>query len=133
MRIALAIGATLLITYIVAFVVYAGLAAFTGLEPPQDGSPIQFLFSVLVIKLGFAVGFVLLFAFARQTWQERWLTYALIWWALFAVAEIGQAIGPEYTWPEAGAGVIAEAIYWPLAAWVTARLLGAHHRVPVST
>ena len=48
MRILLAIGATLLITYVVAFVVYGGVAALTGLEPPQEGSPVQFLLSVLI-------------------------------------------------------------------------------------
>ncbi len=123
MRILLAIGATLLITYVTAFVVYGGVAALTGLEPPQNGSPVQFLLSVLVVKLGLAVGFVLLFAVARDVWQDRWLLYAFIWWALFAVSEVGQAIGPQYSWLEAGAGIVAEAIYCPLAAWVTAKLL----------
>jgi hypothetical protein len=122
-RILLAIGATLLITYVTAFVVYGGVAALTGLEPPQNGSPVQFLLSVLVVKLGLAVGFVLLFAVARDVWQDRWLLYAFIWWALFAVSEVGQAIGPQYSWLEAGAGIVAEAIYCPLAAWVTAKLL----------
>jgi hypothetical protein len=128
MRIALAIGATLLITYVVAFLVYGAAAAVTGLEPPQDGSPLQFLLSVLVVKLGLAVGFVLLFAVAREVWQDRWLLYAFLWWILFAVTEVGQAIGPGYSWLEAGAGVVAEAVYCPLAAWVTARLLGAPSR-----
>lgn len=132
MRILLAIGATLLITYVVAFLVYGGAAALTGLEPPQDGSPVQFLLSVLVVKLGLAVGFVLLFAVAREIWRDRWLLYAFIWWALFAVSEVGQAIGPQYSWLEAGAGVVAEAVYCPLAAWVTARLLGARRGVRVA-
>jgi hypothetical protein len=131
-RIALAIGATLLITYLVAFVVYGGVAAVTGLEPPQDGSPAQFLLSVLVVKLGLAVGFVLLFALAREVWRVRWLLYGFIWWVLFAVSEIGQAIGPQYSWLEAGAGILAEAIYCPLAAWVTAKLLDAQRRVRVA-
>ena len=132
MRIVLAIGSTLLITYVVAFVVYGGVAAVTGLEPPQDGSPLQFLLSVFVVKLGLAVGFVLLFAFAREFWHDRWLVYGLIWWVLFAVSEIGQAIGPQYSWLEAGAGILAEAVYCPLAAWVTARLVGARRGVRVA-
>jgi hypothetical protein len=131
-RIALAIGATLLIMYVVAFGVYGGVAAVTGLEPPQDGSPAQFLFSVLVVKLGLAVGFVLLFAVARHVWQGRWPLYGLIWWVLFAVSEIGQAIGPQYSWLEAGAGILAEAIYCPVAAWVTAKLLGAQRAARVA-
>ena len=104
--------------------VYGSVAAVTGLEPPQDGSPAQFLLSVLVVKLGLAVGFVLLFAVARDVWQGRWLLYGFIWWVLFAVSEVGQAIGPQYSWLEAGAGIIAEAVYCPLAAWATAKLLG---------
>ncbi|NIM47732.1 MAG: hypothetical protein GTN78_07020 [Gemmatimonadales bacterium] len=133
MRIVLAIGATLLITYVVAFVVYGAVAALTGLEPPQDGSPVQFLLSVLVVKLGLAVGFVLLFAVAREIWRDRWLVYALIWWVLFVVSEIGQAIAPDYSWLEAGAGIVAEAVYCPLAAWVTAKLLTPRRGEHVAT
>jgi hypothetical protein len=50
--------------------------------------------------------------------------YALLWWVMFVVGEIGQAIGPDYTWKEAIAGMISETIYVPLAAYVTRWLLG---------
>ncbi|MFO7587446.1 MAG: hypothetical protein R6X22_05170 [Gemmatimonadota bacterium] len=124
MRIALALLATLLIMYVVTFVIYGVVAAVTGLEPPQDGSPARFLLGVLITKLGLALGFVLLFALAREVWQARWPVYALIWWVLFAVSEIGQAVAPGYSWLEAAGGIMAEAVYCPLSAWATARLLG---------
>lgn len=123
-RIALSVVFTLVIMYVVAFLIYGGFSALVGLQPPRDGSPAQFLLSVLLVKLGLAVGFVLLFYVARETWTGRWMVYALIWWLMFAVTELGQAIGPGYTWTEAGAGIIAEAIYCPLAAFLLARLLG---------
>lgn len=92
----------------------------------------SFLLSVLVVKLGLAVGFVLLFSLARRIWARRWPLYALVWWDTFAITEVGQAIGPNYSWLEAGAGIIAEAIYYPLAAMVTARLLATAERDAIS-
>ena len=50
--------------------------------------------------------------------------YALLWWVMFVVGEIGQAIGPNYTWKEAIAGMVSETIYVPLAAYVTNWFLG---------
>jgi hypothetical protein len=124
-RIALSVALTLVIMYVVAFVVYGTFSALLHLQPPADGSPAAFLISILVVKLGLAVAFVLLFYVARETWAGRWLLYAAIWWLMFAVAEIGQAIGPGYSWTEAIAGIIAEAIYCPLCAFLLARLLSA--------
>jgi len=72
-RIAAAIAATLVIMYVVTFFVYGIIAAITGLEPPEDGSAMQFLFGVLITKLGLALGFVLLFALAREARHGRWL------------------------------------------------------------
>ena len=131
-KIAMSIGATLAITCVVAFLVYGGTSALTGLQPPSDASPAEFLVSVLVVKLGLAVGFVVLYFLARPTWERHWMRYALVWWGTFAIAEVGQAIGPNYSWTEAGAGIIAEAIYCPLAAWATAALLRAPDKAPVA-
>jgi hypothetical protein len=39
--------------------------------------------------------------------------------------EIGQAIGPKYSVPEAVAGIVSETIYLPLSASMTHGLLGA--------
>lgn len=61
----------------------------------------------------------------RNTWVGRWPLYAAIWWLMFVLTELGQAFGPGYSWTEAIAGIIAEAIYCPLSAFLVARLLGA--------
>jgi len=67
---------------------------------------------------------VLIFYFARSSLSGQWLLYALIWWLMFVIGEIGQAIGPNYTWKEAIAGVISETVYLPLSAYVTNSLIG---------
>jgi cell division protein FtsW (lipid II flippase) len=131
-RITLSIGATLVIMYVVAFLVYASASAMAGLQPPQGASPATFLLSVLVTKVGLALAFVLLFYLARETWVRHWSLYALVWWVMFALSEIGQAIGPAYSWLEATAGIVAESIYCPLAAFVVAKLVGTSGAVPAT-
>jgi hypothetical protein len=76
-----------------------------------------------VQKVGTAIGFVVLFAMAREYFVENWLAYGLVWAGMYAIVEIGQAIGPAYSNKEAAAGIISEAIYFPAAAFVVARLL----------
>ncbi len=126
MRIVLSIGAAFLIMNLATLVAYGSLAVIMGLEPPADGSPGQFFVSVLVVKLGLAGGFVAFYHFAREIWFTRWMQYALIWWATFAVIEIGQAIAANYSWTDAMGGILAEAIYFPIAVLVTRRLLGGN-------
>jgi hypothetical protein len=41
---------------------------------------------------------------------------------MFAIGEVGQAIGPSYSWKEALAGLISETAYFPLGAWIVSRL-----------
>ncbi len=118
-----AIFLTLVIIFMIPFVVY-GLFATAGLVQTPDGPPGVFLLGILVDKLGVAVAFVLIYRLAREGFAGRWWLYALIWWIMFVFGELGQAPGPDYTWMEALAGVISEAIYFPLAAWVVVRLLG---------
>jgi hypothetical protein len=43
---------------------------------------------------------------------------------MFVIGEVGQAIGPNYSWKEAVAGAISETVYFPLAAFVTNWLIG---------
>ncbi len=125
MRFIVTVGAVFVIMNVATLIAYGSLAAIMGLEPPADGSPGQFFVSVLVVKLGLAGGFVALYAYAREIWHNRWMQYALIWWVMFAVIEVGQAIAPNYSWPDALGGIIAEGIYFPLAALVARRLVGA--------
>ena len=120
----LSMSLTLVIIFVVPFPIYALFSVILGLEPPAEASPAVFFLSVLVQKVGHAIVFVSIFYFARNSLSGRWLLYAFLWWVLFAVDEFGQAIGPRYSLPEAIAGVISEAIYFPLSAYVTTRLIG---------
>jgi hypothetical protein len=123
-RTTLSIVLTLAIIYIVPFLVYGVFSAVAGLKPPENASPVQFLVSVFVSKVGTAIAFVLIFYFARDSLSGRWLLYAFVWWLMFVIGEIGQAIGPNYSWKEAVAGAISETVYFPLAAFVINRLIG---------
>jgi hypothetical protein len=103
--------------------VYGAASSLTGLPVP-GGSPIIFLAGVLVSKMGTAFAFVALFYMARNAFADRWLQYAFVWWLMFAFGEVGQAIGPDYSWAEALAGLISEAIYFPLSAYLASWLFG---------
>ena len=111
------------IIYFVPFIVYGPLSAAGWIKQPE-GPPARFLVGVLVSKLATAVAFVLLFHLARGAFADRWLLYAFLWWLMFVVGEIGQAIAPGYTWKEAFAGIVSETIYCPLAAWAMWGLIG---------
>jgi len=128
MRYAVSIIAILAIIYIVPFILYGLVSVAWDLKPPDDVAPWQFLMSILVSKTGTAIAFVLIYHFAKAGLNRKWLSYAFIWWLMFAIGELGQAIGPHYTWNEAFIGIIAEAIYFPLAAFVTDRMTGAKGR-----
>ncbi len=120
----LAFLSTLVIMYVVPLPVYALMSTIGLVEMPDEGTSGQFMISVLVVKIGVALGFVLLLRFAYGVFAARWLLYGAIWWLMFAIVEIGQAIGPNYSIGDALGGVIAEAIYFPLSSLATARLLG---------
>ena len=124
-KVILSIVLVLAIIYIVPLVVYGLATVVAGLKPPEGASPAQFLISVLVSKIGTAIAFVLIFHCARGSLTGQWLLYAFVWWLMFVIGEIGQAIGPNYTWKEAVAGVISETIYLPPSAYLTNWLLGA--------
>ena len=118
-KLIVAVALVLVIFFVVAFVVYAGAAAVWKMQPPAGASPRAFLASVLVTKLGHAIAFVVLFHLARSSLGSSWPTYAFVWWLMFVIGEGGQAIGPNYSWREAVAGVVAESIYFPAAGVVT--------------
>ncbi len=122
-RIILATIVTLVIFHIVAFAVYGTWSMLTGLQPPTPDSPGTFLLSVFVQKVGHSLAFVLIFYFGRSVFGQRWLLYAFLWWLFSVFGEFGEAIMPAYSVQEACAGVIAEAIYFPLAAFITMRLI----------
>lgn len=108
----------LVVIYIVPFVVYGLSSVFFGLKTPEGASPLIFLLSVFISKIGTAIAFVLIFYFARNSLSGHWFLYAFIWWLMFVIGEVGQAIGPNYSWKEAVAGVISETIYLPFSAYI---------------
>src|SRR4030042_3898401 len=113
----------LAVIYIVPFLVYGIATKVVSLKPPE-GSPVRFLLSVPVSKFGTAISFVLIFYFARSSISGQWFLYALIWWIMVVIGEIGQTIGPNFTWKEAVAGIISETIYLPLSAYLTNLMIG---------
>lgn len=117
----LSVIAAFLIIFIIPVVVYGIFSALFGLKEPKK--KLRFMLSVLVQKVGTSIGFVWLFYAARDTFGTDWPVYALIWFVMFALVEIGQSLLPTYSKKEAVAGIISEALYFPLAAFVISRLL----------
>lgn len=123
MKVALTVLLVLLIMHIGAFIGYGAFSVISDLEPPEGASPATMFLSVLLQKTGHAFAFVLIFYVARDSLRARWFAYAALWWLMFALDEIGMAIGPWQTWPEALAGILSETLYFPASGFVTARFL----------
>ena len=70
------------------------------------------------------MAFVLLLWLSRDYWVGDWLVYALIWFAMFAASEAGEAISGRQGWREALLGMVSEGIYAPAAAYAAFRILG---------
>jgi lipopolysaccharide export LptBFGC system permease protein LptF len=83
----------------------------------------RILLSIVLVLVGTAIAFVLIFYFARGALAGHWLLYASIWWVMYLFGEVGQAIGPDYSWKAALAGVISESIYFPLSAYIVNRAI----------
>ena len=126
MKHVLSIIATLAIIYVVPFVLYALSTIVWDLKPPE-GPAWQFLLGIFVSKAGTAIAFVLLYSWAKDSLGRRWLLYAFIWWISLVLGELGQAIGPGYTWKEAVIGILSEGIYFPLSGMVTDRIMCPKH------
>lgn len=120
----LCVALVLAVIYLVPIAVYGLGASLAGLQMPAGVTPKRFLAGVFVSKAGTALAFVLVFHFAREAFTGHWLLYALLWWTMFVIGEIGQAIGQDGGWKEAIAGILSETIYLPLAAWLINGLLG---------
>lgn len=110
------------VIFIVPVLVYGAFSAVTGLKPPGN-SPALFLLGTAVTKLGTAVAFVGIFHLARDAIGGQWLFYAGIWWFMFVVGEVGQAITPDYSWEEAIAGIVSETIYFPASGLILSWLV----------
>ncbi len=113
----------LLVIYVVPFLVYGLASVMTGLQPPTAASPTDFLLGVLLTKIGTAAAFVAFFAASRGFWESRWKSYAAIWFVVFLFGEAGDAVSGRSTGFMAVLGVVSEAIYVPLAAYLTLKVL----------
>ncbi len=96
----------------------------TRLVAARCASPGRFLLGVLVTKVGTAFGFVTLFAVSRAIWSRRWILYAMLWFVMFVFGEFGEVVSGRWTMLDAVLGVASEAVYFPVSAFITQRLLG---------
>ena len=122
-KVALGFISTLVIIYIVPFIVYSIFSNMLGVEPPKDISPAQFLVSILIIKIGTAIAITMIYYYAKDIFYTKWIIYIVIILTMFVIGEVGQAIGPNYSWKEAIAGIISETVYVPLSVIVLRRLV----------
>ncbi len=121
MDIALSFLLTLVIIFVVPVLIYGLFVKYAGWKEPEK--KLSFMISVLIQKIGTALGFVTIFTIGSEYFDDSWLIYGLIWAAMFAIVEIGQAVGPGYSKKEAVAGIISEFIYFTLSGFVVANLL----------
>lgn len=122
-RLIMAILLVLLVIYGVPFFIYGAASSLWGLQPPTTASPAEFLLGVLFTKVGHAAVFVVLFGATRAFWGPRWILYAAVWFVMFAFGELGDAVSGRCTGLMAVLGVVSEAIYLPLSAFLVQRLL----------
>lgn len=115
----------LTIMYFTPFIVYSTFTLTAGLKPPVNKSPLMFILGIVVSKLGITSVFVLIYFLTKPLFLENymWLTYGILWWVLFVTDEVGKAIGPNYTWKEAMAGIVSHSITVPLSVLVVTWLL----------
>jgi hypothetical protein len=121
MIILLAVFTTLLTIFVIPIIIYGLFSKFWGLKEPEK--KVEFFINVLIQKVGTSFGFVLLYYLGRESFNENWLIYSMVWILMFAITEIGQAYMPNYSKKEAVAGIISEAIYFPLAGLITSAIL----------
>lgn len=124
MRVAIALVLVFLALFVVPIIVYGTFASLSWLQPPGDDA-FAFLSGVAVSKLGTAFAFVGIWVLGREVLEREWGLYVVYWLVMFVFGEVGQALGPDYGWQEALAGVISEALYLPLAGLVVRRILPA--------
>jgi hypothetical protein len=117
MQIPLTVIAVWAVIFIVPLMVYGVSSVVTGLQPPGD-SPMRFMLGVVVSKFGTAIAFVLIFALAQDQLKGKLPAYVGLWFIMSAIGEVGQAIGPDYSWEEAILGVMSEAIYFPASSLI---------------
>ena len=121
MNILLSFFAVLVVIFVIPIPVYAIFSAYFGVKEPEK--KLNFLIGVLFQKIGTALGFVGLFYIGKEVFFDAWLAYSFLWFAMYALTEIGQTYMPNYSAKEAIAGIISEAIYFPLAGIIIVSIL----------
>lgn len=124
MRVFIALLLVFLALFAVPIIVYGTFSGLSGLQPPGDDA-VRFLLGVAVSKLGTAFAFVGIWLLGRDMLARQAGIYVFLWLVMFMLGEVGQALGPEYSWQEAFAGMISEALYFPLAGLILVRVLPA--------
>lgn len=117
MSLVLSVVLVFLVIYTIPILVYGMVSVLTGLQPPGK-SPARFLSGVAVSKLGTAIAFVFFWHLSSGLGSGNWLLYASLWAMMLVFGEIGQVISGETSLTEAGAGILSEILYFPLAGWV---------------
>lgn len=112
---------TFLIIFIVPTLIYGVFSKFFGLKEPEK--KVKFFVGVTIQKLATVFGFIALFIMAKETFDDNWLAYGFTWFIMFAVTEIGQVYLSNYSKKEALAGIISEAMYFPLATFMVHSIL----------
>ena len=110
------------ILFAIPFAVYGSASMFLDLKPPV-GPAWRFLSGIAVTKLGTALAFVALFALSRDAWRGHWALYGAIWFLMFAASEIGDVVRMASSSSEAILGILSEAVYAPVSAFVINRVL----------
>lgn len=123
LQISLAVLAVLAVIYVVPLLLYGISSRYISMPAPEDAGPVRFLSGILITKLGTAVAFVVLFWLARDVFAQNSLAYAAPWFVMFAASEAGDAISGRSSVAESVIGVVAEAIYVPLATLIVLAML----------
>lgn len=116
MEIALASVFVFVTIFIIPIFIYGLFASHLGLDEPEK--KMRFFIGVVIQKIATTFGFVVLFVMAQGSLNDQWLAYGLVWFAMFAVTEIGQTYLTDYSKKVAIAGIISEAVYFPLSAFI---------------
>lgn len=118
-----AIAAVLAVTFLVPLAVYGAASALTELRAPAALPLPQFVATVVLEKAGVAVAFVGVMAVAGKPLRDAWAGYAALWWFMFVVSEVVEVLRRNQDVAELAAGAISEAVYFPLAGLIAARIL----------
>jgi hypothetical protein len=104
------------IIFIIPFILYGIFSAFKIIETPKQDNAKNFMYNIIVTKIGTSLLFVLLFYYINLYLPDFWLIYGMIWVISAAIGELGDTFKPNYTFKEAIIGIMSELIYFPLSA-----------------